>query len=114
MAKEFLRDRKAPPLAIGDTQDTTLKCLPWEIDIFVKMNNGRVLTLFDLGRTTIFQRHGLTKTMQENRMAGTIAGSGVRYRRRVRAIDRIEMRGRIVGRESRFTCAEQSIWRAGE
>jgi acyl-CoA thioesterase FadM len=114
VAKELVKHRSAPPLRIGETHVSHHICWPWDIDIFLEMNNGRTLTLFDIGRIVMFQRLGLTDQMRKNRMAGTIAGSSVRYRRRVRAFDRIEMRSRIAGWDDRFTYAEQSMWRNGE
>jgi acyl-CoA thioesterase FadM len=114
VVKELVKHRSAPPLQLGETHVSHHVCWPWDIDIFLEMNNGRTLTLFDLGRIVMFQRLGLTDLMRTHGMAGTIAGSSVRYRRRVRAFDRLEMRTRIVGWDDRFTYAEQSMWRKGE
>ncbi len=114
ISKELIKFRNAPRLKIGDTHASHHICWPWDIDIFLEMNNGRVLTLFDIGRITLFQRMGLPRVMRDHRLAGTIAGSSVRYRRRVRAFDRIEMRSRIVGWDDRFIYAEQSMWRGNE
>jgi acyl-CoA thioesterase FadM len=114
VVKELVTHRNAPPLRLGETHVSHHVCWPWDIDIFLEMNNGRTLTLFDLGRIVMFQRLGLTDLMRTHGMAGTIAGSSVRYRRRVRAFDRLEMRTRIVGWDDRFTYAEQSMWRKGE
>lgn len=114
IAKELIRFRNAPPLRPGDVHETTLICWPFDIDIFLEMNNGRTLTLFDIGRITMFARMGFPKLMKAHRMAGTIAGSSVRYRRRVRAFQKITMKSRIVGWDARFTYAEQSMWRNGE
>ncbi|MCB1362316.1 MAG: thioesterase family protein, partial [Rhodobacteraceae bacterium] len=44
----------------------------------------------------------------------TVAGSSVRYRRRIRMMQRIEMRTRVIGWDARFFYIEQSIWREGE
>lgn len=111
ISKELIKHRGAPELAIGQTHVSQHICWPWDIDIFLEMNNGRVLTLFDIGRITLFQRMGMSAKMRTHRLGGTIAGSSVRYRRRVRAFDRIEMRSRVVGWDERFVYAEQSMWR---
>jgi acyl-CoA thioesterase FadM len=114
LAKEIIRHRNSPPLTIGETHVTTLICWPWDIDMFMEMNNGRVLTLYDLGRFAMLSRHGITKVMSENRWAGTVAGASVRYRRRVRMFEKFEMRSRILGWDNKFTYSEQSMWRSGE
>ena len=113
LTKEMLKYRKAPPLAIGETHVTHLICWPWDIDIFMEMNNGRTLTLYDLGRIVLFQRMGFNDVVRREGWSGSILGASVRYRRRVRAFDRIEMRSRIIGWDDRFSYAEQSMWRHG-
>ena len=88
VAKELFKYRNAPRLALGETHVSHHVCWPWDIDIFLEMNNGRTLTLFDIGRIVMFQRMGLNDTIRRHGLGGTIAGSSVRYRRRVRAFDR--------------------------
>jgi acyl-CoA thioesterase FadM len=114
LAKELAVHRSAPRLRVGETHVTQLICWPWDIDLWMELNNGRTLTIMDLGRVVLFRRMGVIGAMRAKRWAGTIAGASVRYRRRVRMFDRIEMRSRIVGWDARFTYAEQSLWRGGE
>jgi acyl-CoA thioesterase FadM len=114
LVKELILHRNAPPLALGEAHVTHLICWPWDIDLWMELNNGRTLTIMDLGRMVLFRRMGVIGAMRRNRWAGTIAGASVRYRRRVRMFDRIEMRSRIIGWDARFTYAEQSLWRQGE
>jgi acyl-CoA thioesterase FadM len=47
----------------------------------MELNNGRTLTMMDLGRVVMFQRMGLTEVMRRKGWAGTIAGASIRYRR---------------------------------
>jgi hypothetical protein len=39
------RARKMPPLEPFGTHVMTLRCWPWDADMFWEMNNGRILTL---------------------------------------------------------------------
>ena len=48
-AREVLRVRKMPALAVGETHVTPLRCGLFDIDYQLEMNNGRIITLFDLG-----------------------------------------------------------------
>lgn len=114
VATEAIRHRKAPKLGLFDTHVTSLTCWPWDIDVFLEMNNGRTLTLFDLGRFGLFQRMGSMKMMRENGWGSAIAGATIRYRRRVRAFQRVEIRTRMLGWDHRFVYIEQSMWRKGE
>ncbi|NRB01191.1 MAG: acyl-CoA thioesterase, partial [Rhodobacteraceae bacterium] len=114
VATETLRYRKAPRLGLFDTHVTTLTCWPWDIDVFLEMNNGRTLTLYDLGRFGLFQRIGTVEMMRNQKWSAAIAGASIRYRKRVRAFQRIEVRTRMVGWDARFVYVEQSMWRKGE
>ncbi len=114
LIKELIVHRNASPLGVGETHVTHLICWPWDIDLWLELNNGRTLTMMDLGRVVLFRRLGVIAVMRRKRWAGTIAGASVRYRRRVRVFDRIEMQSRIIGWDERFTYAEQSLWRGAE
>ncbi|WP_226780168.1 acyl-CoA thioesterase [Oceaniglobus trochenteri] len=114
LAKELLIHRKAPRLGLFDTHVSHHICWPQDIDVWMELNNGRTLTLYDLGRMVLFQRTGIIAVMRRNGWAGTVAGSSVRYRRRVRMFHRVEMRTRILGWDARFLYMEQSMWRNGE
>lgn len=113
-AKEVLKQRRAPKLGLFDTHVSQHICWPWDIDIWMELNNGRTLTLFDMGRFGLFARQGLLKAMMDQGWSGTVAGSTVRYRRRIRAFDRFEMRTRILGWDDKFIYLEQGMWRGDE
>lgn len=110
-AKDALRARSLPPLALGETHVSHHICWPWDLDIWMELNNGRTLTLYDLGRIPLAQRSGLITLLARRRWGLTMAGAVVRYRRRVRAFDRIEMRSRLLGWDDRFMYLEQSMWK---
>lgn len=114
LAKELVLHRNAPPLAVGEAHVTRLVCLPSDIDLWMELNNGRTLTMMDLGRVVLFKRMGIMGAMRRKQWVGTIAGATVRYRRRVRIFDHMELRTRILGWDDRFTYAEQSFWRGEE
>jgi acyl-CoA thioesterase FadM len=111
-AKALVLSRKALPLGLGQTHVSHHRCWPWDLDIWMELNNGRTLTLYDLGRIPLAQRSGLLTLLRRERWGLTMAGAVVRYRRRVRAFDRIEMRSRLIGWDARFMYLEQSMWKA--
>jgi acyl-CoA thioesterase FadM len=110
-ALEFLRHRKAAPLDLTEEHRTRLTCWPWDVDPWREMNNGRVLTLYDLGRAVLFSRLGVVRAMRRRGWAGAVAGASVRYRRRVRMFERVELRSRVLGWDTRFLYVEQGMWR---
>ncbi|MEZ5751500.1 MAG: acyl-CoA thioesterase [Paracoccaceae bacterium] len=89
-------------------------CWPWDLDPWMELNNGRTLTLYDLGRVPMSKRIGIFGALKRNGWGMTVAGSSVRYRRRIRMFQRITMHSRVIGWDHRFTYIEQSMWRQGE
>ncbi len=115
MTKELLKYRKARPLGLNENHVSQHICWPWDLDMWRELNNGRTLTLYDLGRIPLARRVGLIKALRENRWGMAVAGVSVRYRKRVLAFERVEMRSRAIGWDNRFLYVEQSLWnRRGE
>ncbi|MBA85969.1 acyl-CoA thioesterase [Thalassobius sp. S69A] len=110
-AKEFIKFRNAPKLPFNGTHVSHHMCMPWDIDLWMELNNGRTLTLYDLGRMILGQRAGLLAALRRNRWGMTMAGACVRYRRRIRMFEVIEMRSRAVCWDDRFIYIEQSMWK---
>lgn len=110
--KEFIKFRNAPALPFDGTHVSHHMCLPWDIDLWMELNNGRTLTLYDLGRMILAKRAGLLSAMKRNRWGMTMAGACVRYRRRIRVFEVIEMRSRAVFWDNRFIYIEQSMWKS--
>lgn len=114
MLKELAINRNAPPLGLTGTHVSRHICWPHDIDMFLELNNGRTMTLYDMGRLVLARRTGLIGVLRANRWGMTVAGSSVRYRRRVRMFDRFDMESRCTGWDARFLYVEQSMWRRGE
>jgi acyl-CoA thioesterase FadM len=112
MAYQLVRHLNDPPLPVLGTHHSLHICWPWDLDFWVELNNGRTLTLFDMGRIPLSYRIGLSKTLREKGWGMAVVGSSVRYRRRVRAFDRIRMKSRGIGWDARFIYIEQSMWKS--
>ncbi|MTH33005.1 thioeseterase [Paracoccus limosus] len=113
-AKEMLKYRRQPRIGMLEAHVSTHRCWPWDLDPWIELNNGRTLTLYDLGRVPMAMRTGILPTLRTRGWGITVAGNSVRYRRRIRAFDRFTMVSRTLGWDARFLYMEQSIWRAGE
>ncbi len=111
MIKELALHSQAETLPVWGTHLSRHICWPWDLDLWMELNNGRTLTFFDLGRLPLAQRNGLAKAMRAQRWGITVAGVSVRYRARVRLFDRVEMRSRGVGHDGRFFYIEQTMWK---
>ncbi|MEQ8900160.1 MAG: acyl-CoA thioesterase [Roseovarius sp.] len=107
---QLYKHRKSSALPVTGLHVSQHYCLPWDIDLWMELNNGRTLTLYDLGRIPLAGRVGLIKVLRRKRWGLTIAGASVRYRRRIRMFERIEMRSRLVCWDEKFLYLEQSMW----
>ncbi|MBC2836341.1 acyl-CoA thioesterase [Paragemmobacter straminiformis] len=114
MAKELLLARRLPDLPLSGVHVSRHICWPWDLDPWVELNNGRTLTLYDLGRVPLGRRVGFHRALAAQGWGMAVAGNTTRYRRRVRAFDRITMHSRCIGWDARFFYIEQSMWLGGE
>jgi acyl-CoA thioesterase FadM len=114
MFKELFKFRNAPKLGVFDTHVSHHICWPWDIDPWMELNNGRTLTLYDLGRVPFGRRTGLHKVLKARGWGLAVAGNSTRYRKRVKMFHRLEMRTRLIGWDARFLYVEQSMWRGDD
>ena len=62
-----------------------------------ELNNKRALSIFDIGHYGLLARQGsVLEFYLKHKMHFTIAGLGVRYRRRILPFRRFEMKTRII------------------
>ena len=111
MLWQMWKYRKAESLPLTGTHISHHYCLPWDIDLWLELNNGRTLTLFDLGRIPLAHRVGLISVLRRKRWGLTMAGASVRYRRRILPFEKVEMRSRAICWDDKFVYLEQSMWK---
>ncbi|MDR9830619.1 acyl-CoA thioesterase [Vibrio sp. FNV 38] len=114
LAKTVLTAQKQPKMSYSQPDEISFYCHPWDIDLFGEMNNGRILTLYDLGRTAMGVKCGLMKTLKRQRWGLVVAGSSVRYRKRVKMFDKVTMRTQCVATDDKWFYLEQSMWVKGD
>ena len=111
LLKDLVLAGRMAPLELTDMHVSNHICWPWDIDIWMELNNGRAMTLYDLGRTMLARRVGLIGVLKKQRWGLTVAGTTVRFRRRIRTFERFEMKTRAVAWDERFIYLEQSMWK---
>jgi len=111
LAKELFKYRKGPLLQPEEVHVSQHICWPQDIDLWMELNNGRTLTLYDLGRIPMGRRAGLLAALKNQGRGLTVAGVSVRYRRRIRPFEKFEIRSRLAGWDDRFIYMDQSIWK---
>lgn len=108
-AGELIKYRNMP-LDLSEPHISTHRCMPWDIDPWMELNNGRTLTLYDLGRVPYFVRTGAISILKKKKWSVTVAGVSVRYRRRITAFQKVTMYTKFIGWDKKFFYTEQSIW----
>lgn len=111
LIKDMLVASRQAPIHPTDIHVSHHMVWPWDLDAFAELNNGRTLTLYDLGRLGMGARSGLIGTLRTKKWSLTMAGSSVRYRRRLHAFQRFEMRSRTICWDDKFFYIEQSMWK---
>lgn len=106
--------RKQPPLGLFDAHVSQIRCLPWDIDPWIELNNGRTLTLYDIGRIPLAIRTGMAQVSRDRGWGIAVAGVSVRYRRRIKTFERVTMLSRMLGWDARFQYLEQSLWKGAD
>ena len=85
-----------------------------DMDIYPELNNGRHLTLMDMGRMDLAQRTGLLRIVHEQKWGFAVAGASVRYRHRIKAFHRFRLHTRIVAIDDRWFYFHQNTVRKGK
>ncbi|MGR3321899.1 MAG: acyl-CoA thioesterase [Pseudooceanicola sp.] len=101
---------KSRPLSPWATHVSHHRVLPWDLDTMRELNNGLTLTIYDMGRIPFAVRTGFWDALRADGMSFTIAGSALRYRKRITLWQKLEQRTRIAGWDERFLYFDQSLW----
>ena len=109
----MVRGRWRAPLTPWEPSVLRMTAWPWDCDMFGEVNNGRQLTLFDLGRFDLGLRTGLMKVLKRERWGLVVAGSTIRYRSRIKPFQRYFQHTHLVARDDRWFYFVQSNERKG-
>lgn len=85
----------------------TLRVWPNDLDANLHMNNGRYLTLMDLGRFDLMIRGGLLRTVFRKRWMPVAAAATIRFRRSLDPFQRFRLTTRVLGWDAKNVIMEQ-------
>ncbi|MEW6684555.1 MAG: thioesterase family protein [Nitrospirota bacterium] len=84
-----------------------------DLDTNLHMNNGRYLTIMDLGRLDFIVRTGLGGIMLKRRWRPMVGSAVIRFRRGLAPFERYELKTRVVWWDDKWFWIEQRFERAG-
>lgn len=88
---------RKPQLGLLDESRVRMRVHATDCDINLHINNGRYLSLMDIGRTDVAARCGLKRVFRERGWHVVAAGETIRFRRELRLWSRYTLVTRYVG-----------------
>lgn len=83
-----------------------IRVLPTDIDVLRHLNNGRYLSLFDLGRWDLLTRAGLVSAMSKKGWYAVVAAETITFRRSLELWQRFDLETRLIGHDDRAVYLE--------
>jgi acyl-CoA thioesterase FadM len=100
-------------LGVLDTSVRRFIVWPNDLDLNMHMNNGRYLTVMDLGRFDLTFRTGLGSLMFKRRWRPIVGSAKIRFRRSLDPFQRYEIHTRLLAWDEKWFYMEQQFVRAG-
>ncbi|MCF8043675.1 MAG: thioesterase family protein [Desulfarculaceae bacterium] len=112
-AKVALAALARPPLKLGDTSRINLRVWPGDLDLYLHMNNGRYLSLMDLGRLDLIIRVGMLRMMRRQGWRPLLAAATTRFWRSLKPFNRFAMETKVVWWDEKWIYLEQEMIHQG-
>jgi acyl-CoA thioesterase FadM len=96
---------------LGVIDESVLKMRVWptDLDIQMHMNNGRYLSLMDLGRIDLLVRSGFARVARQRGWFPVVGTGLIDYRRSLTAFEGYELKTRLIGWDERWFFIEQQF-----
>ena len=102
-----------PPLDPFTTTRVRVRVWPNDLDFNLHVNNGRYLTLADLGRIHWFARTGILRVARRYQALPMVGDAIARFRRDLRAFQTFEIHTRLIGWDEKWGFLEHRFVREG-
>lgn len=102
-----------PRLKIMGTSNIKLCVFPNDLDVYGHMNNGRYLTLMDLGRIDLIWRTPMGRISKKHHWNPLVAGISVRYKKSLTVFKVFELHTKVLSWDEKWFYIEQKFMRKG-
>ncbi len=108
--------RKPVPNSSAVLEPVTMKLRVWfsDVDMLGHINNGRYLTICDLGRFQISAATGLDRVFRENNWHPVVAYSAVRFRKSLNLFAQFELITRLIWWDDQWFYFEHRFVKGGD
>ena len=110
----LLASLRRPRITPLEESIVRFRVLPNDLDVNVHMNNGRYLTLMDLGRMDLIARMGVLRPLLHRKWQPVVGSLVIRFRRPLNPFQRYDLHSRVLGWDEKWFYMEQRFERAGE
>lgn len=104
-----LRGRQWPTVSLWDAVTIPFRVNAADLDLLRHMNNGRYLSLLDLGRIDVLVRSGFWAVVKQRGWYPVVSAQSITYRKSLTLGQRFELTTRFIGFDGRATYAEQIV-----
>lgn len=100
---------------VSALEETVVAFRVWlnDLDVLLHMNNGRYLTIMDLGRNDAYIRTGMSALVRRQGWFPVVAGETIRFRESLNPLQRYDLRTRVLGWDDRSFYIRQTFVVAG-
>ncbi|KUF07037.1 4-hydroxybenzoyl-CoA thioesterase [Leucobacter sp. G161] len=102
---------RGPKLGFSDVSRSTFRVWPTDLDILRHMNNGKYLSLMDVGRYDLMQRNGVLALFKEQGWYPVVVNQTISYRKSLNPWMKFTMESRILGIDDQAVYMEQRFVR---
>ncbi len=102
-----------PKVELLATTSVRLRVWPNDLDFNLHVNNGRYLTLADMGRLHWFARTGLLAVARRERALPVVGDVIAKFRRELKPFESFEIQSRLVGWDEKWAFLEHRFVREG-
>lgn len=105
---ELAKRLGAGKMDVGAEKSTlNMRVLPTDLDINGHMNNGRYLTIMDLGRMDLMLRSGMMTQARSKGWLPVLGSATIRYRQPLKPFQKFKLETQILGWEDKWFYVEQ-------
>jgi YbgC/YbaW family acyl-CoA thioester hydrolase len=99
--------------SLWDEARTPFRVLPTDLDTLLHVNNGRYLTLMDLGRYDLLYRSGFWQESARRGWYAVVAAQTITYKRSLTVGQRFTLLTKVLGVDERSVYMQQTFVRRG-
>lgn len=114
LASTLLKSRFSPRQDPRSEVRTRIRIWPNDLDFNGHVNNGRYLTLFDLGRMDLTMRTGLWPLIMKRRWYPVLSTASIRFRRSIKPFAVMDMTTTIIYFDDKWLFIEHRFEKDGD